>query len=211
MIETTAGAINAPSRVIGSGLNVQRSGPGPRASLDAPPSYVLYAGRIDRNKGVDTLFRYFRWLLDEWPECPPLLLVGHPVLDVPAHPKIRHMGYVSEEEKSSLIEGAAVVIMPSRYESLSMIVLEAWALGRPVLANAACAVLEGQCRRSNGGLYYRDYAEFRLMLRRLVGDPALQATLGAQGEQYVTSNYSWARAAAQTDELLQELQTRGVS
>lgn len=211
LIEKTAGAISAPSRVIGSGLNVQRSGPGPRARLDAPPSYVLYAGRIDRNKGVDTLFRYFLWLLDEWLECPPLLLVGHPVLDVPAHPKIRHMGYVSEEEKSSLIEGADVVIMPSRYESLSMIVLEAWALCRPVLANAACAVLEGQCRRSNGGLYYRDYAEFRLMLRRLVGDPALQATLGAQGEQYVTSNYSWARAAAQTDDLLQELKAGGAS
>jgi glycosyltransferase involved in cell wall biosynthesis len=211
LIETTAGALFAPSRVIGSGLNVQRSGPGPRKRLDAPPSYVLYAGRIDRNKGVDTLFRYFLWLLEEWPECPPLLLVGHPVLDVPAHPKIRHMGYVSEEEKSSLIEGADVVIMPSRYESLSMIVLEAWALGRPVLANAACAVLEGQCRRSNGGLYYRDYAEFRLMLRRLVGDPVLQTTLGAQGELYVTSNYSWTRAAAQTDDLLQELKPRGAS
>ena len=92
-----------------------------------------------------------------------------------------------------------------------MIVLEAWALGRPVLANAACAVLEGQCRRSHGGLYYRDYAEFRLMLRRLVGDPALQACLGAQGERYVTSNYSWARAAARTDELLQELRGRGSS
>lgn len=208
LIEKAAGAIHAPSRVIGSGLNVQRSGPGPRKRLDAPPSYVLYAGRIDRNKGVDTLFRYFLWLLNEWPECPPLLLVGHPVLDVPTHPKIRHMGYVSEEEKSSLIEGAAVVIMPSRYESLSMIVLEAWALGRPVLANAACAVLEGQCRRSNGGLYYRDYAEFRLMLRRLMGDPVLQANLGAQGEEYVTANYSWARAAAQTDDLLHELQSR---
>ena len=92
-----------------------------------------------------------------------------------------------------------------------MIVLEAWALGRPVLANAACAVLEGQCRRSNGGLYYRDYAEFRLMLRRLMADPALLAALGAQGERYVTSNYSWAQAAAQTDELLQEIRSRGAA
>ena len=164
-----------------------------------------YAGRIDRNKGVDTLFRYFLWLLEEWPECPPLLLVGHPVLDIPPHPKIRHLGYVSEDEKSSLIEGADVVLMPSRYESLSMIVLEAWALGRPVLANAACAVLEGQCRRSNGGLYYRDYAEFRLMLRRLMSDPGLRSAMGGQGESYVTSNYSWEQAASRTNDLLLEL------
>jgi glycosyltransferase involved in cell wall biosynthesis len=205
LIEKTAAMSAAPSRVIGSGLNVRPAGPEPRLHLGAPDSYVLYAGRIDRNKGVDTLFRYFLWLFDEWPEGPPLLLVGHPVLDIPVHPKIRHLGYVSEEEKSSLIEGAGVVLMPSRYESLSMIVLEAWALGRPVLANAACAVLEGQCRRSNGGLYYRDYAEFRLMLRRLVGDAALRAALGAQGRSYVTASYSWEQAAAGTNDLLREL------
>ena len=211
LIEKAAGRISAPSRVIGSGLNVRRAGPEPRKRLGAPDSYVLYVGRIDRNKGVDTLFRYFLWLLDEWPECPPLLLVGHPVLEIPAHPKIRHLGYVSEDEKSSLIEGADVVLMPSRYESLSMIVLEAWALGRPVLVNAACAVLEGQCRRSNGGLYYRDYAEFRLMLRRLMGDPGVRAALGAHGESYVAANYSWEISAAQTNDLLRELSTGGAS
>lgn len=205
LIERAAGVITAPSRVIGSGLNVRSTGPGPRQHLEVSSPYVLYAGRIDRNKGVDTLFRYFLWLAGEWPECPPLLLAGHPVLDIPSHPKIRHLGYVSDEEKSSLIEGAEVVLMPSRYESLSMIVLEAWALGRPVLANAACAVLMGQCRRSNGGLYYRDYAEFRLMLRRLMVDPGLRTSLGRQGEAYVASTYSWAEAAARTDDLLREL------
>ena len=44
--------------------------------------------------------------------------------------------------------------MPSFFESLSMVALEAWALGRPVLANAKCDVLKGQCIRSNAGLYY---------------------------------------------------------
>lgn len=211
LIEKTAGALAAPSRVIGSGLNVHRAGPEPRRRFGVPPSYTLYVGRIDRNKGVDVLFRYYQWLLDEWPECPPMLLVGHPVLDLPAHPKIRHLGYVSDDEKSSLLEDADVLLMPSRYESLSMIVLEAWALGRPVLANAACAVLQGQCRRSNGGLYYRDYAEFRLMLRKLMGDPGLRAELGAHGESYVTANYSWEISAEQTNSLLRELTAGALS
>jgi glycosyltransferase involved in cell wall biosynthesis len=205
LIERAAPGRLSPSRVIGSGLNVHRSGADPRRAMNAPDSYVLYAGRIDRNKGVDVLFRYYLWLADEWPDCPPLVLVGHPVLDIPEHPKIRHMGYVSDAEKSSLIEGADVVIMPSRYESLSMIVLEAWALSRPVLANAACAVLEGQCRRSNGGLFYRDYAEFRLMLRSLMKDTQLRDDLGAQGAAYVTANYSWEKAAQETEDLLSEL------
>jgi glycosyltransferase involved in cell wall biosynthesis len=205
LIESAAQSRLGPGRVIGSGLNAHRSGADPRRAMNAPDSYVLYAGRIDRNKGVDVLFRYYLWLADEWPECPPLVLVGHPVLDIPRHPKIRHMGYVSDAEKSSLIEGADVVIMPSRYESLSMIVLEAWALSRPVLANAACAVLEGQCRRSNGGLFYRDYAEFRLMFRSLMKDAQLRSDLGAQGQAYVTANYSWEKAARETEGLLTEL------
>lgn len=209
LIEKSAGTIDAPSRVIGSGVNAHRAGPAPRQGLGVPASYVLYAGRIDRNKGVDVLFRYYLWLAAEWPECPPLLLAGHPVLEIPTHPKIRHLGYVSDDEKSSLIEGAEIVLMPSGYESLSMIVLEAWALSRPVLANAACAVLEGQCRRSNGGLFYRDYAEFRLALRKLMGEVELRATLGAQGQRYVEATYSWAKAAARTNDLLAELQSQG--
>ena len=90
-------------------------------------------------------------------------------------------------------------------DGVAMPELEVQVLGRPVLANAACAVLEGQCRRSNGGLYYRDYAEFRLMLRRLMSDPALRSEMGARGESYVTANYSWEQAAAQTSDLLLEL------
>lgn len=210
LIERAAGGtLKAPCRVIGSGLNAIPAGPGPRQALSVPSRYAFYAGRIDRNKGVDTLFRYYEWLLAEWPEAPPLLLAGHPVLQIPAHPKIRHLGYVSDAEKASLIEGADVVLMPSRYESLSMIVLEAWALGRPVLANAACAVLEGQCRRSGGGLYYRDYAEFRMMLQHLSGDASLRETLGRQGKSYVEATYSWEKAARETTELLSELRAGG--
>jgi glycosyltransferase involved in cell wall biosynthesis len=68
--------------------------------------------------------------------------------------------------------------MPSPYESLSMVALEAWALGRPVLASARCDVLVGQCVRSNAGLYYEDAREFAAAVDRILSDPALAATLG---------------------------------
>jgi glycosyltransferase involved in cell wall biosynthesis len=71
--------------------------------------------------------------------------------------------------------------MPSAFESLSIFVLEAWAYGTPVLVNAKCKVLEGQCRRSQGGLYYRDLAEFAAMMRLLMSQPALREQLGAAG------------------------------
>src|SRR4029450_3880018 len=95
-----------------------------RSRFDLPPSFLLYVGRIDRNKGADTLFTYYRRLEAEWSDAPPLILVGTAALEIPAHPKIRHLGYVSEDEKYALLERCDVLLMPSAYESLSVIALE---------------------------------------------------------------------------------------
>ena len=133
----------------------------------------------------------FTFLHAEWPEVPPLVLVGRPALEIPVHPSILHLGFVGEEEKFALLAGCEVLVMPSAYESLSVIVLEAWAMGRPVLVNSACRVLEGQCVRSGGGLFYRGYSEFTAALRLLAGDARLRSALGAAGKAYVSREYDW--------------------
>jgi glycosyltransferase involved in cell wall biosynthesis len=194
-----------PSAIIGTGLSHTTADPAALTRFALPAEYVVYGGRIDRNKGVDQLFRYFTWLASTWPEAPTLVLAGHQVLDVPAHPKIRYLGYVREEEKAALLAGASIAIMPSAFESLSIFVLEAWAHGTPVLVNARCKVLEGQCRRSQGGLYYRDLAEFAAMMRLLMSQPSLRRALGAAGREYVDREYSWDIAAGRTNELLRAL------
>ena len=81
--------------------------------------------------------------------------------------------------------------MPSYFESLSMVALEAWALGRPVLANGHCEVLKGQCIRSRGGLYYERYEEFVEALYALESNGPLHARLGRNGHEYFTRNYTW--------------------
>jgi glycosyltransferase involved in cell wall biosynthesis len=60
-----------------------------------------------------------------------------------------------------------------------------------VLANAKCEVLRGQCRRSNAGLYYSSYAEFREALALLEANAALGRALGRNGKRYFEQNYSW--------------------
>ena len=95
--------------------------------------------------------------------------------------------------------------MPSPYESLSVVVLEAWAMGRPVLVNAACRVLEGQCMRSGGGLFYRGYSEFADALRRLATDAPLRAALGAAGQAYVRAEYDWDVVERRTEGFLESL------
>ena len=81
--------------------------------------------------------------------------------------------------------------MPSYFESLSMVALEAWALGRPVLANGRCDVLKGQCIRSNAGLYYESYEEFAEALYSLESNGPLHARLGRNGRDYFTRHYAW--------------------
>jgi glycosyltransferase involved in cell wall biosynthesis len=90
-----------------------------------------------------------------------------------------------------VLAGAEALVMPSYFESLSMVMIEAWALGVPVLANGRCDVLAGQCLRSNGGLFYASGREFEAMLDRLLDDPALAAELGENGRAFYAAHYEW--------------------
>jgi glycosyltransferase involved in cell wall biosynthesis len=81
--------------------------------------------------------------------------------------------------------------MPSYYESLSMVALEAWALGRPVLANGRCDVLKGQCLRSNAGLFYETLGEFVGTLEAIEQNRWLAGSLGRNGRQYFREHYDW--------------------
>jgi len=86
---------------------------------------------------------------------------------------------------------AELLIMPSYFESLSMVALEAWAIGRPVLANAKCDVLKGQCIRSNAGLYYAGAEEFVETLRAIERHKWLAGSLGRNGRQFFREHYDW--------------------
>jgi glycosyltransferase involved in cell wall biosynthesis len=98
---------------------------------------------------------------------------------------------VTDQEKFDALAAADLLVMPSQYESLSMVTLEAWALGRPVLANGRCDVLCGQCIRSNGGLYYENYEEFSETLHAIVSSSSLRDALGTNGRAYFTAHYTW--------------------
>lgn len=210
LVRGVSGDASVPDTVVGSGVNVPAGWEAvdARARFSLPARYVLYVGRLDRNKGVDRLLGYYRQLQESWPDVPTLVLVGKPVLEVPRHPRIRHLGFVSEEEKFALLASSELVLMPSPYESLSVIVLEAWALGRPVLVNGACRVLEGQCVRSGGGLFYRGYSEFAAALRLLAESPDLRGRLGRAGRAYVEREYSWDVVEQRTDRFLREIAGR---
>ena len=204
LVSARAGGLNAPSAIIGTGLEPPATPPG-RAVLAAagvPEAYVLYMGRVDRNKGCGTLLEYFQEYLDAGGHT-SLVLAGPSKMAIPSHPAIKALGYVSDGMREALLAHARALVVPSPYESLSMVLLEAWNHGVPALVNASCKVLQGQVRRADGGLYYASGREFVAMLDYLLRDDAARRALGTQGRAYVDREYRWPIVIARTQALLE--------
>ena len=153
--------------------------------------FAIYIGRIDENKGCGELFSHFQRYAAAFPRGMDLVLIGSAKMDVPRHPRIHHLGFVDDRDKFDALAAADLLIMPSYFESLSMVALEAWALGKPVLANGRCDVLRGQCIRSNAGLYYESYEEFVEALYSLESNGPLNARLGRNGRDFFKRHYAW--------------------
>ena len=152
--------------------------------------FVLYGGRIDPGKGCEELIEYFSSYVQEGGEA-SLVLMGIKLMPLPEEPFIRFAGRLSEQERLQALEAATVVVVPSPYESLSLLALESFAVGTPILANARSEVLVDHCHRSNAGLFYADRDEFTECLRVLLADPRLRAAMGRNGRHYVRQNYRW--------------------
>lgn len=182
-VKITGIGINVPDRALISKKSIERFG------LKNP--YMLYLGRIEPGKGSDELFYNFIKFKQNNPINLDLVLAGKAVVDIPKHKNIKHLGFVSEEEKFSLIDSCEFLINPSRFESLSMIIMEAWLLEKPVLVNGGCEVLIGQCRRSNGGLWFKNYEEFESQVLWLLEHKRECKYMGENGKKYVIANYSW--------------------
>jgi glycosyltransferase involved in cell wall biosynthesis len=213
------------SATVGSGIEIPS--PGVAAEGDREPDggwdgsgrlgigdgpFLLYLGRIERRKGVRELFRDFRafkhrhrdTILKRRDGRPypgselRLVLAGRAALSVPRAPDVIALGFVSDEEKALLLARAEALVLPSRFESLSLVVLEAWAAGTPVIVNGECAVTRGLTARAGGGVAYTDAGRaghagegFDHVLADLLADPALRRRLAEAGNRYVTENMSW--------------------
>ena len=179
--------------VVGVGSEIpERFAPaGTIAELGIRGDYFIYIGRLDENKGIPELFTFYLRLQAEEKIELKLVLIGRAYVPIPKHPGIIHVGFRENREKFDLLHRAAFLVMPSQYESLSMVALEAWAVGKPVLANGRTDVLRGQCRRSHGGLWYTSYGEFREAFMILQGNGKLREQMGDNGKRFFHDHYAW--------------------
>jgi glycosyltransferase involved in cell wall biosynthesis len=189
----------APSCIIGTGLEPAR-----QFRVEAEP-FLLYLGRVDPNKGCETLLRhYVRWS-EHAKVRVPLVLAGPANMPIPEHPSIKFLGYVNDTHRDKLLATASALIVPSPYESLSIVLLEAWNRGTPALVNGSCDVLRGQALRSDGALYYRTYDEFAHAVDMLLRDADISRQLGQNGLAYVEREYRWPTVMGKLEEFLEAL------
>ena len=181
-----------PYKLGGAGVDVPKVVDGDefkkKYNLD---EYIIYVGRVDEGKNCKELFQFFKEYKEKYPSNVKLVLLGKAVIDIPQTDDIISLGFVSDEDKFNGIKGAKCLVLPSRNESLSIVVLEALTLGIPVLVNGNCAVLDGHIKRSSAGYSYFEKEDFLRKLNSLLEDNKLREEMGIKGKKYVRDNYDW--------------------
>ncbi|MEK6280509.1 MAG: glycosyltransferase [Acidobacteriota bacterium] len=162
----------------------------PRGPEQRDYPYLLYCGRIDPNKGCTDLFNYFMRFKEQNPSPLRLVLTGTADIPVPDHPEIAFEGFVTAEEKFSLMAGAVLYVMPSGKESFSIVTLEAMAQGTPVLVSSRSNVLTDHVKMSGGGRIYHDYESFATRLSEMLPDEPARQRMGEVGRRYVVSRFT---------------------
>ena len=204
LVSRRASAPLAPSCIDRLGARPGCGSPSvPLERLGIREPFLLYLGRVDPNKGCELLIRHFTRhagarRIARCSSCSPVRRTCR----FPVHPAIKALGFVDEETRETLLARAALLVVPSRYESLSLALLEGWNHALPAVVNGRCAVLKGQARRAAGGLYFHDYDEFAGAVDYLLSHPDVARELGRQGLAYVDREYRWPVVMAKVEGLL---------
>lgn len=196
---------NIPSLVSACGIDPLKNSTSFKKKNKISAPYLLYVGRIDRNKGCRQMFDFFRTYKEQRNGDLKLILMGKTAMKIPDDANIINLGFVDEETKWSALYDAEALIMPSFFESLSIILLEAWAAGCPAVVNGQCEVLEGQCKRSNAGLYYTNYPEFQKSLDLVINEKKMRQKLSENGRNFIAKYYNWEKVTADYSDFINEI------
>lgn len=153
--------------------------------------YILYAGRKEPGKRVDVLVKYFTRFRQEWGQDLKLVLIGGGEIENPDPENILDLGFVDSRVKQDAYAAATFFCNPSEMESFSIVIMESWLAGRPVLVNGKCAVMKDFAVRANAGLYYENYGEFAGCARYLMEHREEAEALGKNGGAFVREQFAW--------------------
>lgn len=158
--------------------------------------YIIYAGRKDEAKNINTLIKYFdeyRKRNKDSRQNIKLVLIGGGEVNIPDSIKddVYDLGFVDIQDKYDACAGALCLCQPSKNESFSIVIMESWLCKRPVLVHNQCNVTSNFVKESNAGLYFDNYFEFEGCINYYIDNPQTAAKMGEAGRQYVLDNFKW--------------------
>ncbi|GHE43563.1 glycosyltransferase [Sphingobacterium griseoflavum] len=170
-----------------------------------PERYILYFGRIAKEK-IGNLLQWFLNFKRISADPVKLVLTGGLFMDKVDHPDIIYTGFVTESEKTALIQHSQLVVNPSDRESLSLLLLETMQLGKPSLVNGKSEVLKQHCINSGfASAYYTSEKDFTQKLDRLLKLTHEQKKeLGARCVDYIVQNYNWSLILSRLENIVEE-------
>ncbi|HSM58163.1 MAG TPA: glycosyltransferase family 4 protein [Candidatus Sulfomarinibacteraceae bacterium] len=175
-----------------------------RHELQKP--FVLFLGRVNYDKGaVHAAAAVTRLRLESAHQTLTLALAGHVMpefkeymaqLPPQAQEGLRLLGVVDENAKHALLQEASMLLLPSRADSLGIVLLEAWQHSTPVVGARAGGIPGVIDDEENGLLVpFGDEEALAAAVRRLLEDEPLRRRLGRCGQRKVRQSYTWEQVA----------------
>jgi glycosyltransferase involved in cell wall biosynthesis len=166
-----------------------------RATLNTPPDapVLLVLSRMHRVKGIDTMLQAlarvpdaYLWLAGEGPaRAEYQALAARLGLDA----RVRFLGW--RNDRKSLLQACDVCVLPSRYEPFGTVIIEAWAMSKPLVATAAAGARQYVTDGATGLLCpIEDAAALADCLRRVLGDAALRRAIATGGHAAYLENFT---------------------
>ncbi len=172
--------------------------------------YILFFSRIDiYTKGLDLLMKAFEEIGPEYPEL-RLVLAGYEFdryaevtagLNAPVKAKVEYAGFVTGDEKTRLLAGARIFVLPSRHESFPVSMMEAAACGKPVIVSDIPEL--AFARREGFGLSFSSGSAESLagVIKTLLADGERRKSMGICGREFA-AKFLWDDIAVQFEDVL---------
>jgi len=201
---------NVSTTLMGIGVSMDEEGDAKRfcRKYNIHTPFILYAGRKDAGKKVDLLLEYFAEYKKRNKNDVKLVLIGGGQIAIPTSVKheVYDLGFVSKGDKYDAYAAATILCQPSWNESFSLVIMESWLAGRPVLVSKKCNVTQNFVQETNGGLYFDNYPEFEGCVNFIINHPEIADSMGENGRTYVKSNFAWDVITERYVKFLEELQ-----
>lgn len=186
---------NVKQAVLGEGVytDVEGSETAFRKKYNINSPFIVYAGRKDKGKNVDTLVQYFNEYKKRNINELKLVLIGGGEIEIPKDIRsdVIDLGFVSMQEKYDAFTASLCLCQPSKNESFSLVIMESWLCSRPIIVHQDCNVTSYFAEQAKGGLYFKDYFEFEGCVNYLIDNVEKANSMGENGRKFVLENYSW--------------------